>query len=85
MSILLPHAARARVLAAINDLFTATVYPRIPHTDVAKVREHFEHLRTATKDLETTVKIESSEVVGRTVITIYLDLKEGTPNVASAN
>ena len=76
MSILLQRVARDRALAAINDLFKIAVYPRLSWGDVSKVRTHFEYLRTVQKELETTMKVESSEVVGRTVITIVLDLKE---------
>ena len=76
MSILLPRVACDRALTAINNLFKIAVYPRLSWGDASKVRTHFEYLRTARQELETTVKVESSEVVGRTVITIVLDLKE---------
>lgn len=86
MSILLPRGARDRAMAGLRQFLIVTVFPRLSTaTEVEKVSQHLISLRDDPRDMEATVKIESSELAGRTVITIVLDLKEGTPNAPLAS
>ena len=77
MSILLPRGARDRALASLKDFFRITLYPRLTPPQAEEIHKHLTNVATNTKQLEVSVGIAASDLTGRVVINIVLDLVEG--------